>query len=448
MAKGKKGKKGGAKAKEVEVTDVVTEVEKELFQIQIADLTRKVERLKARCLELEVSNEELQKNYATLDEDRADIIAYLKRVTQQKSDEIEELEERIDALIKSRDAEVEMYQEKIAKMDHDFKIMHEHLTSDIKLLSGKLNALEEFRIQKDDLMKKFKQQEIDMQEQEERHKRTLYEIERKFVIGKDKLVKEMESRLVKLSADFRDATEIRIAATTHHAIRENIAISNELDLMLEMQNKLSEENKRMKEEDKKLKLQMELHKEERDITLAKNRHQIKLLNRLAREHESMQTRVARLEYGEKRAKELGIQLEHVNQMLENSLYHCRVLNQKLHAAGYEQNVLQLKIAEAHLKYDRLVIVIETAARAINDALEITEAPDVDEAVVKETQDSLLTRLLELMDTTTMEYMPLDEPSYVSFLVVLYSLLSVDVLSMIEQTNPSMKQASTELLKEV
>lgn len=45
MAKDKKGgKKGGKKKAEPEETDTMTEVEKELFQIQINDLQQKVER--------------------------------------------------------------------------------------------------------------------------------------------------------------------------------------------------------------------------------------------------------------------------------------------------------------------------------------------------------------------------------------------------------------------
>lgn len=56
----------------------------------------------------------------------------------------------------------------------------------IKFTAGKLNALEDWRLARIDLMNKFEDQEKRMAEQEIRHKESLYEAEKKLIIGKAK----------------------------------------------------------------------------------------------------------------------------------------------------------------------------------------------------------------------------------------------------------------------
>jgi hypothetical protein len=55
-----------------------------------------------------------------------------------------------------------------------------------QLLNGKLNSLEEFRLQKNDLNAKFAQQEVEMKEKDTDHESSLREVERKFIISKNR----------------------------------------------------------------------------------------------------------------------------------------------------------------------------------------------------------------------------------------------------------------------
>ena len=112
----------------------------------------------------------------------------------------------------TRDSETKAFREKVDQMEQEFKAMQLQLTSEVKLLgndivfssylpfpffycfikyfsqlsAGKLNALDEFRVQRDDLMAKFVAQEKQMEEQRQNHARELYEVERKFIVGKDR----------------------------------------------------------------------------------------------------------------------------------------------------------------------------------------------------------------------------------------------------------------------
>ena len=55
----------------------------------------------------------------------------------------------------------------------------------VLVLDGKLASLEEFKVQKEDLMHKFAMMEEELAKKESDHKEEIYRLERKQVIDKD-----------------------------------------------------------------------------------------------------------------------------------------------------------------------------------------------------------------------------------------------------------------------
>ncbi|BES92617.1 chromosome 9 open reading frame 117 [Nesidiocoris tenuis] len=256
---GKKGK-GNKKKKDKEVKDTLPEVDKEYYEIQIADLNKKLSRLKTFMVKLEEENTNLKSELQQVERDRADVIAYLKRRLGEKSEEITELLERNHALVEEKKAENESFQELLASKDQEFKEVHDQLSAEIKLLNGKLSSLEEFREQKESLTAKYCQLEDKLRMTEEKAQEMEKEYEKANLINKDRLRQEMEEKLLQLSLDFQRVTQTKIDSTTQRVIKENIQISNELSKLLKSWHNLHQENENLRDQTRHIKIELSTEK--------------------------------------------------------------------------------------------------------------------------------------------------------------------------------------------
>ncbi|KAH9641214.1 hypothetical protein HF086_004601 [Spodoptera exigua] len=381
--KGKKDdEKGGA----------FNEVERTFMELQLTDCNRKVARLRSAVEEYELRLEELQKAYDKLDEDRADIIAYLKKTLTIKNEENVELKEKVKGI----QIENERFQETTRQLEKDFVIMKEQLTSENKLLAGKLNTLEEFRAIRDDLMRKFENQEQEFKDQELKYKRLIYDTEKKFVIGKDNLKKEMEARLLQLAQDFQDATELRVAASTHRVIRENIAINNELESILANQAKLAEQNEHFKELMKAAQVSKELAEEEKNKAISKSVVQLKVIEQLTAAFESIKKEKCLYERRSYDFEAQRAKIERLSKENENLNLQIRILEQNLHARMSEQNKGVVEAEKMSKEREMLRKILKEAAFAIRTALKLDEWAATDKAPEVMDRRVLLSHLLEIV----------------------------------------------------
>ena len=115
------------------------------------------------------------------------------------------------------------------------------------MLTKKLDALEEFRIQREQLMARFEEQESKIESQKGEYEGRIYDLEKRHVQvsilqrpmcdfferlwndlhrhlrqEEDRLKKDMMNKLESVAAEFRKASHAQMSATTQRTIRENM----------------------------------------------------------------------------------------------------------------------------------------------------------------------------------------------------------------------------------
>nr|XP_028570387.1 cilia- and flagella-associated protein 157 isoform X1 [Podarcis muralis] len=275
MAPKKKGGGGGGRkkeeaAKEPELDDdIVPEHSREFYLIQIRDLEGRLARYQKKWDEMQVSEEIFRNEYEKMLHDNKEIVSFLKKTLNQRVDEIAELTEQLQLLQQAKDTEKDAFEAQLGQLRHEFQETKDQLTSENMNLSGKLAALEDFRIHKDEIMSKFAELEAQLKKQAEDHKDYIYNLERKAVIDKERLKKEMMHRVNTVAAEFRKVAHSQMAETTKRTIRENVTISFQLTKITEQSLQLLQENERLKEAHSEALKQLELL-EENETKMAQN----------------------------------------------------------------------------------------------------------------------------------------------------------------------------------
>ena len=98
---------------------------------------------------------------------------------------------------------------------------------------AKLTALEEFESQKEKLSSDLADLQNQLETLKADHKVDKAEIEKKVIIDKDRLKKEMVVKVSQVAAEFRRVSNKQMADTTKRTIKENVSINNQLQKMSE-----------------------------------------------------------------------------------------------------------------------------------------------------------------------------------------------------------------------
>lgn len=321
---------------------------------------------------------------------------YLNRTLHQKVNTIQELEDKLTELSKVRREENEDTKKRMNEWENKFKAMHDNLSSEIKLLTGKLNSMEEFRLQRDDLMAKFDTQEMEQKEQAKKHKAILYEMERKVILDKERMRKDVENKLLELSTEFTKTSDLRVAASTQRLVRENIALNNDMDRMIFTQERLQRENEEMKKKHHDIAGQYEVSVTEKKRLIKTGEQQLEIIEKLTSEYESLFDQNAYLKEI-KRGHEVARKMTKDNRSeLMDFKEKIRILEQHIHVIDCDRQQLKADTIYHRQEYERVSNIIKSVRLSVKSAIQ-GQTDNDDQAFRESQRRNLLTDLLNILN---------------------------------------------------
>ncbi|KAK2845630.1 hypothetical protein Q7C36_010484 [Tachysurus vachellii] len=231
---------------------------KEFYLAQIRDLEDRLEKYQHKCDELEVRQKDFSTNYDNIVREKKDIVLYLKRTLSQKEDMLTDVLEKLQDLQAVKDAEKESYDKQLSMLRSEFQETKEKLTSENMVLAGKLASLEDFQMQKDELMFQLESLKEQLVQQKQEHQTVLYNLEKKAVLDNYRLKKEMQQHVAAVATEFRKVSDKKMPETTKRAIHENILVTTQLRQISDRSKELMMENDALMAREKQLKREIEI----------------------------------------------------------------------------------------------------------------------------------------------------------------------------------------------
>jgi len=404
--KKKKGNKKSGKKKSAQksvsgditgkLNDVFNEVSKEFYLVQIRDLELKISRYQEKCDKLEIRNKEVESNFEQQASDKKEIVNFLKKQLKERSDEIADLQEKQIGLQQAKDIEKDKYELELTTIKAQMQEVKDQLQSENMVLGGKLASLEEFRVQKEDLLNKFAEMEELLKSQEVEHKEQIYQLERKAVVDKDRLKKEMILRVNTVAAEFRKVSNKQMADTTKRAIRENVLINTQLSKMSDKTMDMITENDDMKFKEKSQKQQIEILEDNEKELMKRNATNQKVIRMLSEKAKTQETQIKEYQLGLDKYLKLQKEMKETTESYAKIREELRLLNgEKISLKDECEHVIENQ-EELQEDKDYLVGILSDATSVIKHALQHNSQSE-DDAITELKNTNLLYKVIDILN---------------------------------------------------
>uniref|UniRef100_A0A673BUI0 Cilia- and flagella-associated protein 157 n=1 Tax=Sphaeramia orbicularis TaxID=375764 RepID=A0A673BUI0_9TELE len=178
-------------------------------------------RYQLKCDELERQKKDFSSQYNVLEKEKRDIVEYLKCSLLEKEEEVNMLHERLENERQTAQKEQDTLQQQHRLLIQELHHRNDELAAENMTLVQKLDALEEFQKQREQLVSKMESLKNQVASQEQEHKAAIHSLEMKALLERNRLEKEMQSQAASMAAEVQHLVEQNLPEATRLAIEEN-----------------------------------------------------------------------------------------------------------------------------------------------------------------------------------------------------------------------------------
>ncbi|XP_056668425.1 cilia- and flagella-associated protein 157-like [Monodelphis domestica] len=407
------------------LASVLTET-REFYHIQIRDLENRLDRYKKKWEEISEQEKVFQDEFQQLTHNQKEVVSFLKRTLNQRVDEITDLNSQIQGLQISKEVEKDAFEAQLAQVRHEFQETKDQLTMENIMLGGKLSALEDFQFHKSELMSRFSLLEEQLKNQQDEYKTYIYNMERKALIDKERLRKDIFHRMNTVATEFRKFSSSQMAETTKRAIRENMIVALDLAKINSRNLEQLKENGELKESKLELCKQLALLEKNEKNMVKNSLSHIKMIQLLSAKYQEQQQTEVEAEQLRLILSESEIAFQQMEEDNQDLKMRIKNLRKQLKRQKTQGQKLTVELEKERDKRESLEVVLAKATCHLRDLMmvrpEKTRPGEVDlffHLGKKEMLRQLLTILTEvvIVKPTMPEFVPPPpkSPSVQSFL---------------------------------
>jgi hypothetical protein len=295
--------KRGKKAPKVD-GGAAASMQKEYLSLQIKNQQSKLEQTRARADQLDADYTQLSAEHSNQAKANRDIIDFLKGQLQEKEEQLGAEVEVSTALRDEKDKTELKHSDELEATHKEALHIKRELESEINKLREELDDLNEFRIRKADHEAELEAIKLGKEQERERHKERVYQLEREVVVEKERLKQDTENRIEQTRAELMDAARSRLGNATQRTIVENDQLTRELAQQAKRASDLLTENNELTERNRDLFRNLEMVAQMEEELTRKNQTLQHTLSSLKAENKDLRREIAELD--RRRAREVSV----------------------------------------------------------------------------------------------------------------------------------------------